>query len=454
MAISDDGQLVAVSSAKGTTHVFRLPPLHSAAIGHQPMETGAVRLTPTQPCASSAHGELAIGLSLAGTNAARPVNLDVCTRVRLGSTLLQEGLMPQCGFLAPSQSSSGGMSSLNAPPRMYVATRAGTLMLYTLTPSTSSSSPPGEGSSSSGAGSSGGDFSSSSEWQAVLTKEVHTCRPFRHFTEKRLGQGDLGGSTGTAGLRHPSPGRMSGDGTNSQRASPRLMPQASPGLGPRSPPLVPSRPGSPPQIEELKLPPSGVGSRPGGANAAAAASKWLSAAEMASHVPPEVPIWLCPQLSFHAYPADQTRADLNASLRDGRQVPGRKRIAVSRPTRPGDSVRYDGGSPSADNEERLSQLFGGALGAAVDDGIPLSAPKPGRISQESPANGAHCSVQPSRTDGGRLSVPTVAVGQAWGSIGPKPLQAGASLDVEEMNLQQNDGVGSVLEEVEEDWLKA
>jgi len=69
IAVSDDGQHVAVSSSKGTAHVFHLPH-NSAALGHCIEGSGAVRLAPTKSCASAPPGELGIGLNLAGGNVA------------------------------------------------------------------------------------------------------------------------------------------------------------------------------------------------------------------------------------------------------------------------------------------------------------------------------------------------------------------------------------------------
>ncbi|CAE8616596.1 unnamed protein product [Polarella glacialis] len=495
IAVSDDGQLVAVSSAKGTTHVFRLPPLHSAALGHHVMETGAVRLTPTQPCASAMSGELGIGLSLGAGSAARPVNLSVCCRVRLGSVLLQEGLMPQCGFLTPALSSSSGRAVSSQPrdacPRMYVATRSGTLALYSLSPgSSSSSTSPGSsfagqesggvvaGSAASGPGGSSGP-ESAQEWQAVLTKEVHTCRPFRHFTERRFSPWDLG-SAPTPGGRPSSPPRGAMSGENCQRASrprlgsqasprlgsqasPVLGPRASPILGPRSPPLGPRSASPAPSAlpggllfsEEL---PSAVAT----ASSSTEPSKWLSSVEMATHVPMEVPIWICPQLSFHAYPAGLPRAELNAMLREGRPIPGRRKIPVSRPERPGDGVRYGGGTPSADAEEQLSRLFDGALGAAVDDARWLPSGRGSARSQAAGSIRTDESVAVTARDGGQPSAvsgtesqrsASLAVAPAWGSIANAHLASGTTAAAD-MSLLQMDGVGGGLEEVEEDWLKA
>ncbi|CAK9110623.1 unnamed protein product [Durusdinium trenchii] len=64
LCVSDDAQLVAVSSAKGTTHVFHLPPFHAQRYDRL-LEPGAV----------ARHG--------AGSRS--PVGLNVCTRVRNGS---------------------------------------------------------------------------------------------------------------------------------------------------------------------------------------------------------------------------------------------------------------------------------------------------------------------------------------------------------------------------------
>merc|ERR1719171_1758544 len=61
ITVSDDGQQVAVSSAKGTTHVFRLPPLHSALLQSRLCETGAVRMAPSTVPRASAPGSDASG---------------------------------------------------------------------------------------------------------------------------------------------------------------------------------------------------------------------------------------------------------------------------------------------------------------------------------------------------------------------------------------------------------
>lgn len=398
IAVSDDGQLVAVSSAKGTTHVFRLPPLHSAALGgHHLMETGAVRLTPTQPCTSEPPGELGISLSLGGGGKTRPVNLSVCTRVRLGSVLLQEGLMPQCGFLSVSQSvlSIGRSGSRDPWPRMYVATRAGTLALYSLTPP---SAPPGAS-------------SEPLEWQAVLAREFHTCRAFRHFTERRLNLRDLAPLGGQSRARastceEPVPG------SHAFYASPRLSSQASPTLGPKD--LRAPSPEAAPRVFEEP-------------------SKWLSAVEMATHVPVEVPLWLCPQLSFFAYPVAMPRGQLCTALREGQCVPGRRRLLISRPERPGDGVRYDAFASSPGAEERLSRLFGGALGAS------LGAPQGNSAVTEGPRRSLQASAS--------VRAASISVGSAWGAIQEQHLTHQGDL-----SLEQPHGIGSALD-VEEDWLR-
>lgn len=417
IAISDDGQLVAVSSAKGTSHVFRLPPLHSAALGHV-TETGAVRLTLTQPSASSPSAELGIGLSLGGGTAPpRPVNLGVCTRIRLGSRLLQEGLLPQCCFLSSSSQTAPSTTGRSSPrpwdaPRLCVVTRAGTLALYTLSPTALPTA---------------GVQPDPAEWQALLTKEVRICRPLRHFTERRIRDtaplpGPSRGRSGSLGdasqaLPGPEAGAQRitlgpwamGSSPSQSTASPLLGPRKSPGIGPRSPPLGPrSGPGDPLEAEESPPLPHEP-------------SKWLSALEVSTHVKQEVPIWLSPQLTFHAYPRGMARDEISLKLREGQVIPGSQRLQISRPDKPGEGVRYEGGTSTPDSEERLSRLFGGAMGSRVD-GMPLAVqPPPPR-----PA--------------------TVSVGPAWGVIG-EPEQD----QVSELRLLEAAGMEP---ELDEDWLKA
>eukprot|EP00931_Biecheleriopsis_adriatica_P103219 TRINITY_DN78087_c0_g1_i1.p1 TRINITY_DN78087_c0_g1~~TRINITY_DN78087_c0_g1_i1.p1 ORF type:complete len:820 (-),score=159.99 TRINITY_DN78087_c0_g1_i1:115-2574(-) len=454
IAVSDDGQLVAVSSAKGTIHVFRLPPLHSAALGHQLLETGAVRLLPSQACtAGGLSNELGLSLGAGGATA-RPLNLSVCTRIRLGSVLLQEGLMPKCGFFIPTPASGRSSQPRDTCPRMYVATRAGTLALYSLNPgkqaSPSSSfagepGPAGAAAASQGAGSTA--EGSSQEWQATLLKEMHTCRTLRHFTERRLSPGDFVASqAGQAGARAPSPpprstAAASGDALSGSRASPRLQAQASPRLGPapgpRSPQLGP-RPGSPGPAETAE---DASSSGP---------SKWLSYAETATHVPVEVPIWMCPQLTFHTYPTAAERSDLKATLHWGRSVSGRRRICISRPERLGRAVRCDSGGASADAEEHLSRLVGGALGTAVDENVQLSRARASGLGREGAGKGLGAS-SPEEDAELRPRASVTLPTEAWGQLADSSDASGQEVTA---GLQQMDGIGACLEEVEEDWLKA
>lgn len=93
-------------------------------------------------------------------------------------------------------------------------------------------------------------------------------------------------------------------------------------------------------------------------------------------------------------------------------------------------MHYDGVSIA--NADRLSELFVGALQSTVDDthserdGVPSRAPDPSGL--ETPT---------SRT-------PALVVAPAWGAIGE---QQGGS-------LEQENGIGSGLDELEEEWLKA
>mmetsp|Transcript_82943 Transcript_82943/g.231354 ORF Transcript_82943/g.231354 Transcript_82943/m.231354 type:complete len:886 (-) Transcript_82943:97-2754(-) len=525
VAVSDDGEFVAVSSAKGTTHIFRLPPLHSAALGHHLPETGAVRLTPTQPCASGPPSELGIGLSLGGGSAApRAVHLSASTRVKLGSVLLREGLMPKCGFQTQMSPSASSRLSPSQPrdmyPRLCIATRAGSLALYALSapaPLATSSRAPGAGvagHSSGGGGGSGHPTGGSigvgghsaggivgggcaatngdnNEWQALLTREVHVCRPFRHFTERRLspsdGQGrgglerrrsagssmaasaDAGSSSPVAAWRSPldtgglrEQWELAGLAPSpeaSPRPSPVLRPLASPTLGPRatgswqqpwaSPQLGPRRSLSPPAHAAHEEP--------------ADTQRWLSQVETSTHVPVEVPVWLCPQLSFHTYPSTSSADELNAALRTGAEIPGRARVAVKRPERPGEGVRY--GAASALGEERLSQLFGGAIGAALDDApatapsVPSSGSAAARstmANEDVCGGGGEMESQlgcQAATSPARRAVPVVAIAPAWGAIAEqRPLDEDDECGGP--NLAQVDGIGTGLDDVEEDWLQA
>lgn len=467
ITVSDDGQQVAVSSAKGTTHVFRLPPLHSAALGHHLTETGAVRLAPAVvPRAGAPLGaagallppELGIGFNFDGGPMAppKPVNLCAATRVKLGSLLLQEGLTPQCGFLSASQASGGapaaasaaavgrssssttggGASSMaarsGACPRMYVATRAGTLALYSLVPGS-----PREGNAHAGAGHVGGSAAAAAapggggsegcaadtgELRAVLTKEVRVCRPFKHFVECRPSPHDLGICAPLSPAHTVAP---SSPKLPSPRDTPPLCP-SSPMSGTRAASPKPVSGASNPVLGRSTAEDASSAGVNGNATPAMEFSKWSSQIETATHVPMEVALWLSPQLSFYSYPASVRSCELNRALRAGEAVPDCKRIAVSRPERLGDRIHYFGAP--APSEERLSELFGGALGAAVDD-----APQP---------------TAPVATSRRR----ELAVAPAWGSIGdPHALASGACGG----SLEQADGIGPGLaEDLEEDWLRA
>jgi len=343
--------------------------------------------------------------------------------------------------------------------RMYVATRAGTQALYSISPGPPDGNARASSSAATVAGSGGGQATftkdEGSEWQAVLTKEVYTCRPFRHFKEQRLSPQDLGvapavprraASPSRTPSRAASPGPVSAFDVISPRASPLLRPRPSPLLGPRTSPLLGASPG----VRSPTLGPRTFPDEPAGGGGAAETSKWLSSVETATHVPTEVPLWLCPQLSFHAYPTAMPTADLRARLRSGRAVPGRRRIAISRLERPGDSVQFDGSSASPGREERLSRLVDGALGTAVYDFRTASPARVRASPSDRPREGS--------TDASVLEVgqpPTgmgaaVAVAPAWGVIADQ-YRGGHEVGG---SLEQVDGIGTGLEEVEEDWLKA
>lgn len=575
VSVSDDGRLVAVSSAKGTTHVFCLPPLHgSCALSHHRTQE-SVQLAAAPSCGSGSAGDLGIGLSLGSRGRVRkPVSLAACTRVRLGSTLLQEGLLPQCCFLSASHLGTGMQPrpgcGIDGCPRMYVATRAGGVALYSLVPGAGSAgaggaggsgthaapcagggaaaggggsgsgptaisgkeaapilgSPPSNsavagatvgapstaagvdgaypgggagggagvmacgaggaapksgsaahrartaaGGASAAAGNSAGS-TESGDWQAVLCNELHVCRQLRHFKECRLTPRDLGLRSSRASSPLPSPRCraasgsggfvLSGDAVEGVGAWSRAASPASgtgtPGRGSMTPKLRAQSP------RVASSSPSPAQRFPGecAGGALAENSKWLAQVETVTSVPSEVPLWLCPQLSFHAYPETLPHGELNRRLRAGQLVDGRRRIEVIRPERPGEGVRYDGASLPGD--ERLSLLFGGALGAAVDDSsgsvaVFAGAPVPGAAASgvwrpgEQPFG--DCGVL--GTDaagfggGGRASSgPSVTVAPAWGSLaGDGNRTPGAS-----GSLAQPDGIGDGLEDLEEDWLHA
>lgn len=174
-------------------------------------------------------------------------------------------------------------------------------------------------------------------------------------------------------------------------------------------------------------------------------SRWLSQVELKTHVPREVPLWLCPQLTFHTYSADALSEEVNAELRSGGVPANRRRVAITRQERPEDGVQYNG-TPVSD--ERLSRLFGGALdarvgeGEAVVGGSSVAAPQ-----QQAQARPAAVRTPPFRPapGGGSLSL-----APAWGALGGTQ-HLGSSF---EGSLEPLNGVTDGLEVVEEDWLKA
>lgn len=298
--------------------------------------------------------------------------------------------MPTCGFINATGSRQRSRPAQALAPRVCVATRAGTLALYALTPSTASGdagaaqgeSAPGVAEAASGA--------DSGEWQAELLKELPVCRPLQHFRERQL-----------------SPRSMAASARPRVMASPRLGPAASPRAG-----------------YALASPRASVGSFDASAlsprvsseeAAAAEAAKWLSQVETATHAPMEVPIWHCPQLSFHTYPDSMRGQDINDALRAGATIAGCKTISVSRPERASDQVHYDG-----------AESLSGALGTAVDEDR-----------CERPARPA---ARPGPT--GTRAPPSLIVAPAWGNIGDQP------------TVEHISAVGTGLEHVDEDWVKA
>lgn len=126
----------------------------------------------------------------------QPLTLNAGTRVKLGSVLLQEGLLPQCGFFTPLASPQqtiaidgeaelipASQQSSDVRYRMYVATRAGSLSLYSLLPPGVATSPSTDASHAPRTDNdrTGGD------WQALLARDaIHACRRLSNFLEKKL----------------------------------------------------------------------------------------------------------------------------------------------------------------------------------------------------------------------------------------------------------------------------
>lgn len=256
----------------------------------------------------------------------------------------------------------GGGRGREVRPRLYVATRDGNVALYSLSPGAPHSE-------------------QADEWLAMLAGEVRACRPLRHFTERRLSYAD--------GLREASPPRSRASSPRPQASSP-LRRSASP------------RARSPDRSDR--------------------AERWLSQVETATHMPVDVPLWMCPQLSFCLHPQTEGTSDvINARLRRGEALLG-SAVSISRPAHP--SVRYD----SMQDEEQLSRLIGGAMGGQTVARASVSA-----SSRNFPPADAQVS--------GR----TVTLAPAWGAIGN---------DAVGSSLEQVDGVGMGLEHVQEDWVKA
>jgi len=339
--------------------------------------------------------------------------------------------MPKCGFLSPSPPSSSNRSAAqlrDACPRMYVATRAGSLALYSLSPAVVMASAAGTGGTEGECeaacpGIDGG------EWHAYLTKEVMFCRPLRQFTEHKLNLGEF--SSGASSSRS----RRNSDTLSSPRVpvstsapqSPCLAPvepaihRPSPELGPKS---VPCRPCTP-SLDDAA---SALGNATG-ANCSEP-SKWLSSVELTTHAPRDVPLWLCPQLSFFTYPGNVSANAVNAQIRSGCLLLGRKSMPVARVEQPGEVVSYNiGTSQSIDCEEHLARHLGGALGSSAQNGV---ARRPVTLgpSDMIAASAAACA-------GPVNGHPSVSVAAAWTSCDDRP----------QADCQK-------WEEVEDDWLKA
>jgi len=445
ISISDDGQFVAVCSAIGTTHVFRLPPLHCAALGRH-SSTGAVRLSPTQACASSPPGEMGIGLRLGGGSVIpKAMKVNATVRVKLGSALLREGLLPKCGFLNHLKPSASGRSTVlqsrSAYPRMYIATRAGSLALYSLCPPNASSSAQRTGAAAAPANSvNPASFVENTEWQAMLAKEDYVCRLLRHFSERRLSSRDFGllpsrardasqssrsldAGGGMAGAWYSPTLRPQSSPSLGPRPAPSVSPASSPALGPRASPLASPGlgPRASPPASPLLCSPRSSGSKEDSSSFGTETQKWLSHVETSTHVAAEVPVWISPQLSFHAYPSCSSAAELNTILREGGKVLGRRRLVISRPERLGDGVRY--ANPQA-ADGQLAGAFDGAIGSAMGEPLPETS----RLA----------AVEQSK------AAPAMALAPAWGALGGR----------EEEGDAQVEGIGDGLKDVEEDWLQA
>lgn len=401
IAISDDMQFIAVSSAKGTTHVFSLPPLHSPVPGqsgnaHHLSDTPGAALASSPPRYSAESGK---GKPETG----EPVYINAATRVKLGSMLLQEGLMPKCAF--PSGAASQSMRPL------CVATRAGMLSFFSMNSSSAClpAKAPQIAASSAGQRGAPGENSEGAV-QVGLTKVMRAYRTHKHFTEKlfSVAESNNPATKSAPSVRPPQGGNegLHGDDSEAFRS--------------------PNRHAHSPRDSAL-----------GGEQ-----SKWLSQVETATHVLSEVPLWFWPQLSFYVYPDRGSSSAVNQVLRAGGTFPDRRPLRFRRLERPGDGVRYNAGgagrspqdislSSSPLAEEHLSQLVSGAVSE------PMGAPPP----------------------------PASFTGAAWGTVDEQHVQAqnrhqqrrgqqgvrvGAAWCVTDQASRDED----MDNQIEDDWLKA
>lgn len=365
MTVSDDGQLIGVSSAKGTAHVFQLPPLMSTT---------------------------------ADIARKSPIQLSPRTRVKLGSMLLPEELKPKCGLLGPTPSGK------NLEPRLFVVSRAGTLALYSMSPSSagmprgSNSTPPHVGAACATTKSTEGD------WQAVLTKEVSVCRPHR---ERRMVPQDAsrvcsGAQFASGAGRSISFSSMPNSQTldNASTWGTVCSPWASPAHSPASPPL-------------------GLASRLGSDDAG---ETWLSQVETKTHVLVQVPIWHCPMLSFYMHPTSTTCDELDNVVRQGKAGSGRVLVAVSPPQQDHDgcvnSIAIEGALNAAVFESPCRRMGDAPLVVPASP-VTSAIPKAGGTIQVAPA------------------WESISIGQHAGTFG---------------GLDHVDVVGSGLDHIEDDWI--
>eukprot|EP00929_Paragymnodinium_shiwhaense_P038862 TRINITY_DN20479_c0_g1_i1.p1 TRINITY_DN20479_c0_g1~~TRINITY_DN20479_c0_g1_i1.p1 ORF type:complete len:789 (-),score=122.29 TRINITY_DN20479_c0_g1_i1:709-3075(-) len=424
ISVSDDGRLVAVSSSKGTTHVFRLPPLHTVAVGHKqfPQETGAVRIQAALPTTTSASG-VAVGVSLGytgapGAPAPKAMVIQTSTKVKLGQLMMEEALRPKCGFQSVSSAAGGGHGSSSASTRSHpevhmrlqIASFVGSVSQFSLSPAppaTSATSSARPGPNATGVGGGCLHESETIELQHKLVRETPICRTLTHFTERRL---ELAG-------------QQAGQPGGSLLPSPR---------GARSPRGVSSMAAESQDLQRQT-------------SSDADAHVWLSQAETATHAPLDVPLWLCPLLSFHTFAETLPRHEINSTLRAGCEVPRRTKLCIKRPERLAEAVRYDG--VSAPGEERLSELFGGAIQAAVHASSSRTATTP--YGRDRCGSLSHGSVLAGATSaGGPPDKPrgSVSLVPAWGTID------GVASHISEAEPEV-ELLGPPIDSIDDDWIK-